>query len=122
MGTGDEFAERFSNTERSHQSSLGFYITESVYEGSNGYSLKLLGMDHGFNDAALERAIVMHGADYVSDDFARLHKRIGRSWGCPVVPRDLAVPIINTIKGENCLFIYYPDRQYLESSQWLKDV
>ena len=63
--TGEEFAQKFSNTESSYQSSLGFYITESTYNGSNGYSLKLLGMDPGYNDAALQRAIVMHGADYV---------------------------------------------------------
>ncbi len=77
-------------------------------------------MDKGFNDAALSRAIVMHGADYVSENFAKQHKRIGRSWGCPAVPRDLAEPIINTIKAQNVLFIYYPDEQYLASSEWLK--
>lgn len=120
MGTGEEFAEKFSNTESSHQSSLGFYVTDVTYNGGNGYSLKLLGMDKGFNDAALSRAIVMHGADYVNDDFARAHKRIGRSWGCPAVSRKLAEPIINTIKGKNCLFIYYPDDNYLNSSEWLK--
>lgn len=120
MGTGEEFAEKFSNNESSHQSSLGFYITESTYDGNNGYSLKLTGMDKGFNDNALQRAIVMHGADYVNDDFAKQHKRIGRSWGCPAVPRNLAEPIINTIKEKNVLFIYYPDENYLSSSEWLK--
>lgn len=120
MGTGEEFAEKFSNTESSHQSSLGFYVTDATYNGGNGYSLKLLGMDKGYNDAAFQRAIVMHGADYVSDDFAKAHKRIGRSWGCPAVSRDLAEPIINTIKGKNLLFIYYPDENYLNSSEWLK--
>ena len=120
MGTGEEFAEKFSNTDSSHQSSLGFYVTEATYNGNNGYSLRLLGMDKGFNDAALSRAIVMHGADYVSENFAKQHKRIGRSWGCPAVPRDLAEPIINTIKAQNVLFIYYPDEQYLASSEWLK--
>ncbi|SEF93686.1 L,D-transpeptidase catalytic domain [Halpernia humi] len=120
MGTGDEFAAHFSNTESSHQSSLGFYITEETYTGKNGFSLKLIGMDKGFNDAALQRAIVMHGADYVSNDFAKNHKRIGRSWGCPAVSRELAEPIINTIKDQNCLFIYYPDQNYLSSSEWLK--
>ena len=120
MGTGDEFAEHFSNTDSSHQSSLGFYITEATYDGKNGYSLKLMGMDKGFNDAALERAIVMHGADYVSENFAAAHKRIGRSWGCPAISRELAAPIINAIKGKNCLFIYYPDDNYLNSSEWLK--
>jgi len=118
--TGEEFAQKFSNTESSYQSSLGFYITESTYNGSNGYSLKLLGMDAGYNDAALQRAIVMHGADYVSEDFIKSQKRIGRSWGCPAVPRALAEPIINTIKGKNLLFIYYPDEQYLSQSEWLK--
>lgn len=120
QGTGEEFAEKFSNTESSHQSSLGFFITESTYEGSNGYSLKLEGMDKGYNDAAMQRAIVMHGADYVSEDFAKQHKRIGRSWGCPAVPRELAETIINTIKQKNVLFIYYPDQSYLNSSEWLK--
>lgn len=118
--TGEEFAQKFSNTESSLQSSLGFYLTESTYNGNNGYSLKLLGLDSGYNDAALQRAIVMHGADYVSEDFIKSQHRIGRSWGCPAVPRELAEPIINTIKGKNCLFIYYPDNQYLSNSQWLK--
>ncbi|MBW8362408.1 MAG: murein L,D-transpeptidase catalytic domain family protein [Kaistella sp.] len=118
--TGDEFAKNFSNTESSLQSSMGFYITKSTYTGENGYSLKLLGMDPGFNDNAYKRAVVMHGADYVSDDFIKSQHRIGRSWGCPAVPRELAQPIINTIKGKNCLFIYFPDQDYLNSSQWLK--
>ena len=119
--TGEEFATNFSNIESSYQSSMGFYITEATYDGSNGYSLKLLGMDPGFNDAALQRAIVMHGADYVSEEFAAAHKRIGRSWGCPAVPRNLAEPIINTIKDKNVLFIYYPDERYLSSSEWLRE-
>ncbi|MCW3167601.1 murein L,D-transpeptidase catalytic domain family protein [Chryseobacterium sp. 09-1422] len=118
--TGEEFATNFSNTESSLQSSMGFYITESTYNGDNGYSLKLLGMDKGFNDAAYRRAVVMHGADYVSEEFASAHKRIGRSWGCPAIPRSLTEPIINTIKGKNCLFIYYPDENYLSSSEWLR--
>ncbi len=119
-GTGEEFATNFSNIESSHQSSLGFYITESTYDGGNGYSLKLEGVDKGYNDAAMQRAIVMHGADYVSDDFIKAEKRLGRSWGCPAVPRALAGPIINTIKEKTLLFIYYPDQQYLSSSEWLK--
>lgn len=117
--TGEEFATQFSNTENSLQSSIGFYITDTTYEGENGYSLRLLGMDNGYNDAALKRAVVMHGADYVSEEFAAQHKRIGRSWGCPAVPRALAQSIINTIKGKNVLFIYYPDQKYLNSSKWL---
>ncbi|UHO38102.1 murein L,D-transpeptidase catalytic domain family protein [Chryseobacterium capnotolerans] len=118
--TGEEFATNFSNTESSRQSSMGFYITDATYQGDNGYSLRLLGMDKGFNDAAYKRAIVMHGADYVSDAFAAVHKRIGRSWGCPAIPRELSQSMINTIKGRNLLFIYYPDQNYLSSSEWLK--
>ena len=117
--TGEEFARKFSNTESSLQSSLGFYVTESTYNGSNGFSLKLHGMDKGFNDRALQRAIVMHGADYVSEDFIKSQRRIGRSWGCPAVPTVLAKPIINTIKDKNVIFIYYPDQNYLSSSVWL---
>ena len=120
-GTGEEFATNFSNTENSHQSSLGFYITEQTYTGDNGYSLRLFGMDKGYNDAALERCIVMHGANYVSEDFIRSEKRLGRSWGCPAIPRELTQPIINTIKNGTCLFIYYPDQNYLTQSEWLKN-
>lgn len=118
--TGEEFATNFSNIESSLQSSMGFYITESTYNGSNGYSLKLIGMDKGYNDNAYKRAIVMHGADYISENFIKAQNRIGRSWGCPAVARELAEPIINTIKGQNVLFIYYPDQTYMESSEWLK--
>lgn len=117
--TGEEFASSFSNAENSLQSSLGFYITEDTYDGENGYSLRLEGMDEGYNDAAMRRSIVMHGADYVSEGFAAEHQRIGRSWGCPAVPRALAEPIINTVKGQSCLFIYYPDQNYLRNSRWL---
>ena len=120
-GTGEEFAMSFSNTMDSHQSSLGFYITEQTYNGDNGSSMRLFGMDKGYNDAALERCIVMHGANYVSEDFIRAEKRLGRSWGCPAVPRDLAQPIINTIKNGTCLFVYYPDQNYLAGSEWLKN-
>lgn len=117
--TGDEFATNFSNNRNSLQSSLGFYVTDDTYFGGNGYSLRLHGMDKGWNDAALERAVVMHGAKYVSEQFAAQHKRIGRSWGCPAVPSELAQQIIDTVKGKQCLFLYYPDQNYLSSSEWL---
>ncbi|MEC5395684.1 murein L,D-transpeptidase catalytic domain family protein [Bergeyella sp. RCAD1439] len=118
--TGEEYAVNFSNKENSYQSSIGFYVTEQPYFGENGYSLRLSGKDEGYNDRAMQRAIVLHGADYVSEDFAVKHRRIGRSWGCPAVPRALAEPMIDAIKGKSVLFIYYPDRQYLENSVWLK--
>jgi hypothetical protein len=119
QGTGEEFAMKFSNTVNSHQSSLGFYVTEDTYMGDNGYSLKLNGMDAGYNDAAYDRAIVMHGADYVCDSYIRDNKRLGRSWGCPAVPAATAKNIINTIKNKTCLYIYYPNKSYLAKSVWL---
>lgn len=119
--TGDEFAERFSNKMNSLQSSVGFFVTAGTYQGENGYSLKLKGMDAGYNDAAEQRAIVMHGADYVSEAFAAAHKRIGRSWGCPALPRALTRPIIDILKNNNCLFIYGKNTGIETGSKWLKD-
>lgn len=122
QGTGEEFAENFSNNENSHQSSIGFFITQDTYMGDNGYSLKLQGLDANFNNNAYDRAIVIHGADYVSDAFIRNNQRLGRSWGCPAVPRNLATPIIDKIKGETCFFAYFPNQKYLASSKWLNKV
>ena len=119
QGSGEDCASSFSNKMNSHQSSLGFYVTSDIYEGEHGTSLHLLGMDQGFNDAAYERDIVVHGADYVSDKFVRGNERLGRSWGCPAVPPELSLPIINTIKDGTCLFIYYPDAKYLQTAYWL---
>lgn len=121
QGTGEEYAREFSNIEGSHQSSVGFFVTKDTYYGDNGYSLRLEGMDVGYNHNAMSRAIVMHGADYVSESFIQANQRLGRSWGCPAVSRKLAKPIIDAIKGGSCLFIYYPDKKYLASSKWLKN-
>lgn len=104
--TGKELAEYFSNKDESNKSSLGFYVTEETYNGSNGYSLKLKGLERGTNSNALRRAIVMHGADYVSQSFINAQGYIGRSHGCPAVPVALNRPIIQTIKNGSCLFIY----------------
>ena len=120
MGTGEEFAVHFSNINDSHQSSLGFYTTAETYEGNNGYSLKLNGIDGAFNNNAYERAIVIHGADYVSEDFIKGNQRLGRSHGCPALPTNLAPKIIDRIKGGDCLFIYSASKQYLTNSHWLK--
>ena len=106
--TGLEWATSFSNQTSSFKSSPGFYITKETYEGKNGYSLKLEGMDSGINDNAYERGIVIHGADYVSDAFVNAQGRIGRSQGCPAVPVQVSRPIINTIKNGTCVFIYHP--------------
>ena len=118
--TGEEFAGSFSNEVSSYKSSLGFYVTKSTYQGQHGLSLKLSGEEPGYNDRAEERAIVMHGADYVCNNFIHQHGRLGRSFGCPSVPFELHDKIINTIKDGSCLFIYYPDKKYLASSALLK--
>jgi hypothetical protein len=105
QGSGDDKPFAFSNKPDSHQSSLGFYITAGTYFGKHGLSLKLNGLDAGFNTNALGRAIVVHGADYVSKDFVKQHGRLGRSHGCPAIPQELKEPIINTIKDRTLLYI-----------------
>lgn len=105
-GTGDNYATRFSNTPDSRQTSLGLFLTGGTYQGGNGYSLKLQGLDKGVNDRAEERHIVMHGAWYVSDDHARRQGRLGRSWGCPALSEAIAPEVIDTIKGGSFVFSY----------------
>jgi L,D-transpeptidase catalytic domain len=106
--TGREWAVAFSNQGESYKSSPGFYITRETYEGKNGYSLKLAGIEKGINDQAFDRGIVVHGAEYVSQDLANAQGYIGRSQGCPAVPVQVSRPLINTIKNGTCLFIYHP--------------
>jgi hypothetical protein len=120
-GSGGNMATTFSNEPDTHQSSLGLFRTEDTYVGRNGYSLRLRGLDEGFNDRAYERAIVMHGAPYVSEKLAHAQGRLGRSWGCPALRLGIAREVIDTIKGNGLLFAYYPDRKWLESSRFLGD-
>jgi hypothetical protein len=115
--TGLEYAEHFSNKNESHQSSLGFYLTGETYFGSHGMSLKLDGMEKGINDNARKRAIVVHGADYVSQAFVSSNNRLGRSFGCPAIPVNQTKKIIQIIKNKSCLFIYYPSKEYLKNSK-----
>ena len=116
-GSGKNMAEDFSNIPESFQSSLGFYETSGTYEGKNGYSMKLSGLENGFNNKAEERAIVMHGANYVSENFIHSNGFLGRSWGCPALPQELNKPVINTIKGGTCFFIYSNNHNYLAKSK-----
>lgn len=118
--TGDEYANSFSNVEGSLKSSLGFFITESPMVGPHtGFALLIKGVEKGFNDLAEKRAIIIHAADYVSENFIKKYGRIGRSWGCPALPPDLNKPIIERIKGGTCLFVYNPDAHYISSSSLL---
>ncbi|RYG34159.1 MAG: murein L,D-transpeptidase catalytic domain family protein, partial [Chitinophagaceae bacterium] len=118
-GSGEKMAQRFSNVPESFQSSLGFYSTSSTYQGKHGYSLRLSGLEPGFNNLAEERAIVIHSADYVSEGFIRTKGYLGRSWGCPALPEKLNKPIIDEIKNGSCLFIYSPNNNYLKKSKLL---
>ncbi len=115
--TGNEFATAFSNTPESFQSSLGFYATAETYFGKHGYSLRLDGLEKGINDKARERAIVIHGADYVSENFITQYGRLGRSLGCPSLPKEDSKRIIDLIKEKSCLFIYFPSDDYVSKSQ-----
>lgn len=117
--SGAEYATKFSNIPESLQSSLGFYITSGTYIGKHGLSLRMNGVDPGFNDKAMERTIVIHGAVYVDAARARAGIYMGRSWGCPAVPQKESAKIINTIKNGTCLFIYHPSRNYLLASKVL---
>lgn len=117
--TGKNFAQRFSNLYGSYQTSLGLFRTKETYIGANGYSLRMEGLENGFNDKAMERAIVFHGADYVDLKLAKKLGYLGRSHGCPAVRRGIAKRVIDTIKGEQFLFSYYPDKKWLSNSQFL---
>lgn len=116
QNSGREFANELSNIPDSYQSSPGFYVTSSTYTGKNGFSMYLYGMEKGINDRAYDRAIVMHGAPYVSEDFVNSHGYLGRSWGCPAVPEHLSKQIISKIKNGTCLFIYSDKENYLKRS------
>lgn len=118
-GSGDNVPTRFSDAANSHQSSLGVFVTKNTYIGHNGLSLRMQGLEPGVNDHAMERDVVFHGADYVSEAAAQSQGRIGRSWGCPALPRAEAKDTINTIQGGSVVFAYYPDRSWLKNSSFL---
>jgi hypothetical protein len=118
-GTGENMAVRFSDDMNSHQSSLGLFIAGDTYIGSNGYSLRLEGMEPGFNSRARERAIVMHGAPYVSEALVSKQGRLGRSWGCPALREAIARDVIDTVRGGGIVFSYYPDPAWLSKSRFL---
>jgi hypothetical protein len=118
--TGDEYASHFSNVSGSYQSSLGFYVTKEENSGSSvGLSLILDGVEKGFNDNAIKREIIMHGAAYATENFIKRTGRLGRSFGCPSLPPDLIKPVVAAIKEGSCLFIYHKDEVYIHRSALL---
>lgn len=114
--SGTVFANTFSNKDASSKSSLGFYVTGKTYIGKHGTTLELEGQEKGINDNAKERAIVIHGANYVSESIAKQQGYIGRSLGCPAVPNDQVNTIIEAIQGASCLFVYAPVKSYMRQS------
>ncbi|HUE89198.1 MAG TPA: murein L,D-transpeptidase catalytic domain family protein [Vicinamibacterales bacterium] len=119
QGSGGNLATKFSNVPESHQTSIGLFVTDQTYVGRNGYSLRLDGLDEGFNDRARERAIVMHGAPYVNGSITKSLGRLGRSHGCPAVRESVARELINRVKGGSLVFAYYPDAEWLRTSKFL---
>jgi hypothetical protein len=119
-GSGENFANAFSNRESSHQSSLGLFATAETYIGGNGYSLRMDGLEPGINDQARARAIVMHGAPYVDPAMARHQGRLGRSFGCPALRPAVANAVIDTLKQGQLIFAYYPDQQWLANSRFFR--
>lgn len=117
--SGKDYALEFSNQVNSHKSSLGFYITEETYFGKNGLSLRLRGIERGFNSNAKERFVVLHGADYATDNYLKEHGILGNSEGCPAIPMGIHKEIIELTKEGTCLFIYFPDEEYLEKSSFM---
>ncbi len=117
--SGENYANSFSNVNGSYQSSLGLFRTLSPYRGKHGLSLRMEGIEAGVNDNALDRAIVIHGADYVNPALIAKQGRIGRSLGCPAVRRAVAPKLIDNLKDGQYVFAYYPDPQWLTTSAYL---
>lgn len=117
--SGDKYATSFSNRNGSHKSSLGFYLTGQTYDGDNGYSLRLQGLEKGINDCAMERSIVVHAADYANPSTISSSGRLGRSFGCPALPESLNDEIINTIKDGTVFYIYADYPEYVQKSTFL---
>lgn len=120
--SGENYATSFSNEYGSYKSSLGFYLTETTYNGKNGYSLLLNGLEEGINDKARERAIVVHGAAYANPSIISNGGRLGRSLGCPALPEKVAGKIIDTIKGGSVIYIYADKPEYTAQSKFLSEL
>jgi L,D-transpeptidase catalytic domain len=115
--SGDNQALKFSNAPDSLMTSLGVFLTGDTYIGKHGLSLRLQGLEKGFNDNCMARAIVIHAADYVSEVIATAKGRIGRSWGCPAVRPEISRPLIETLRGGSLVLAYYPDNDWMRNSK-----
>ena len=117
--SGGNQANYFSNDPGSLASCLGLFVTVDPYMGGNGYSLRLRGLEEGVNDMAWDRAIVLHGAAYVSKAAVQALGRLGRSWGCPAVRKEIAHRLIDTLRGGSPVFAYYPKQAWLGTSPFV---
>ena len=118
--SGSTVATTFSNKIDSNMSSLGFYLTGYTYQGSNGYSLRLYGLEREINDNAEARAIVIHGADYATESFLNANGILGRSLGCPAIPENISAEVIDELRGGTVVFIYGKDSEYTEKSAFIQ--
>ena len=118
-GSGGNVPTHFSNDEGSYQSSICLFAGAETYQGNNGYSLRLDGLEPGVNDHARERLLVMHGADYVDPVQGRRQGRLGRSWGCPALRPQVTREVIDALKDGQLLFAYSNDAAWLEGSRFL---
>lgn len=117
--SGGANATSFSNDVKSLKSSLGVFVTSEIYSGKHGESLRVQGLEPGFNDNAYRRDIVFHSAMYVGEDIAKSRGMVGRSWGCMAVNPNVIKPLIDTIKGKTIVVAYYPDNRWTKTSSFL---
>jgi hypothetical protein len=117
--SGGKYAVNFSNQAGSLMSSLGVFVTGGTYQGQHGYTLRLHGLEPGFNDNSYARAIVLHGASYVNSGICRRQGRLGRSHGCPAVRNTVSKRIIDTIRDGAVLVSYYPQSKWLRKSAFV---
>ncbi|MHB1947222.1 MAG: murein L,D-transpeptidase catalytic domain family protein [Gammaproteobacteria bacterium] len=120
--SGDANTTSFSNQPNSLKSSFGVFVTDEVYSGHHGSSLRIKGLERGINDNVFRRSVVFHGASYVSAAVAKARGKLGRSWGCMAVSEKTIKPLINVIKGKSVVFAYYPDNKWLKNSSFLRNV
>ena len=108
--------ESVSNKVNSNQSSLGFFKISERYVGKHGESYRLDGLEFGFNHNARKRAVVIHSAWYVNEEIIKSQGRLGRSFGCPALSKEVYAEFQDLIHPNSLLFVYYPDEKYFAHS------